>query len=94
MSLTKILFTIGLGMNLALAADEDLEEMSLQCPRLTCEKNDLEPNVCYQHDSKPSAEYIKGNLCYDVESAKQSDNVLVCPFDTTEYMWIDEYLQG
>jgi len=89
MSLSKILFTIGVGMNLALA--DDLE-MTLDCPILSCEENGLEPNVCYQHDGKASALTIKGGLCYDVDSAKQSDQVLVCPFDPIEYMWIDEYL--
>ena len=68
--------------------------MDLDCPILKCEDNGLEPNVCYQHDGKASSKVIKGSLCYDVESAKQTDQVLVCPFNQKEYMWIDELLQG
>ena len=69
------------------------QEMDLECPILECSDN-LEPGVCYTHDGNPSAKTIKGGLCYDVETAKQSDQVLVCPFNTEEYMWIDELLQG
>ena len=68
--------------------------MDLDCPILSCENNGLESDVCYQHDGKASAAIIQGGLCYDVESAKQTDQVLVCPFNTDEYMWINELLQG
>lgn len=68
--------------------------MTLECPILECGDNGLEDGVCYAHDGKASAKKIKGGLCYDVETAKQSDAVYVCPFNTDEYMWIDELLQG
>ena len=72
----------------------DGNEMELDCPLLECEENALEGNKCYQHDGNASASKIKGSLCYDVESAKQTDQKLVCPFNTHEYMWVDEILQG
>ena len=73
---------------------DERPEMDLDCPKLRCEDNILEPGVCYSHDGKASAETIKGGLCYDVETAKQTDQVLVCPFNTREYMWINELYQG
>ena len=69
-------------------------EMDLECPQLTCDDNELEDNKCYQHDGEASSKQIKGALCYDVENAKQTDKKLVCPFNTDEYMWINELLQG
>ena len=73
--------------------DED-REMPLQCPKLSCEENSLEPNICYVHDGKASASLIRGALCFDAETARQTDKPLVCPFNTVDYMWIDELLQG
>ena len=69
-------------------------EMDLDCPLLTCEDNKLEPGVCYEHDGEATSSTIKGNLCYDVETARQTDTVYVCPFNIRDYMWLDERLQG
>lgn len=77
-----------------IAVVDEQPEMDLDCPLLKCEDDILEPGVCYAHDGKASADVIKGGLCYDAETAKQTDQVLVCPFNTEEYMWIDELLQG
>ena len=96
--ISNLLLLLASEVYLANATECDLNqpdcEMDLVCPILTCEENQLEGNKCYQHDGNASAKTIKGALCYDVESAKQADKKLVCPFDTKEYMWIDEILQG
>ena len=76
------------------AALGDDREMPLQCPKLSCEENSLEPDICYVHDGKASASLIRGALCFDAETARQTDKPLVCPFNTVDYMWIDELLQG
>jgi len=68
--------------------------MDLDCPILVCDEDFLEPGVCYRHDGKASSNLIKGALCYDVESAGLSDQVMVCPFNTNDFMWLDERLQG
>ena len=72
----------------------DDREMPLQCPTLSCDENSLEPDICYVHDAKASASLIRGALCFDAETARQTDKPLVCPFNTVDYMWIDELLQG
>ena len=89
-------------MVLLVSAALALEELSvpkgcakgkpLTCPKLNCDE-ELEPNVCFEFD-QATASVIKRGQCYDKESAKQTDQVLTCPFNMKEFMWIDERLQG
>ena len=76
--------------------DECPAEMSLTCPVLTCDGEEelKEQGTCFRHDGEQTVALLKGGLCYDVQSAKQTDKVFVCPFNLNEYMWVDEILQG
>ena len=69
-------------------------EMQLTCPVLSCDREEelKEEGTCFQHDGEQTVALLKGGLCYDVESAKQTDPVFVCPFNLYEYMWVDEIL--
>ena len=69
------------------------KDLTLSCPLLTCDGN-ISPGTCYEHDGGASAKRIKGALCYDKDTAKQTDKQLVCPFNTKNFMWIDELYQG
>jgi len=40
--------------------EKDKPEMALKCPLLSCDADDLTPDVCYKHDGEPSARKIKG----------------------------------
>lgn len=89
-----LLFSSSVCIGIDLVDDGRPPEMLLDCPTLSCEENKLPSDVCYSHDAEASASVIKGQLCYDAETAKQTDLALVCPFNTVDYMWIDELLQG
>ena len=73
-------------INKVCAIEEEVEEtMLLECPILEC-LYDLEPGVCYEHDGAVPTQKIKGKSCPATD---------YCPFEyMTEYMWIDETLQG
>ena len=52
------------------------------------------PEVCYAHDRNPSVLTIQGKSCQDEQLMKIKKHAQYCPFNTEQYMWVNEAYQG